>query len=344
MKASSVRAGVVVTTITLYSFAASTVCAQGSAELDSKARSRIEQARASIVVVTIENEGGQLISRASGFFIRKDLVATDNRVVVSGSRVRVSLAGKESAVKVLSPGTYFLPYLLVASRPDVSPLELGDSDKIAVNDKVYMFTDSDGAVSSGTVTGTSTIKDSRIFLISIPVNSSNRGEPVFNGKGDVIGIAAESTDGKSVVFPSSRLALLKHLGEPGGGMGMGTGPGLPSYGPGSGPPRYNEPSRPVERDPNAPATSVDTRPVLLTHIAPRYTEVARKNQVQGSVTMRVLVGADGEVKQIRITRGLPDGLDDQAIAAVRQSKFKPATKDGQAVPFWLLLSVEFNLR
>jgi protein TonB len=60
--------------------------------------------------------------------------------------------------------------------------------------------------------------------------------------------------------------------------------------------------------------------------------------------MRVLVGADGEVKQIRITRGLPDGLDDQAIAAVRQSKFKPATKDGQPVPFWLLLSVEFHLR
>lgn len=76
---------------------------------------------------------------------------------------------------------------------------------------------------------------------------------------------------------------------------------------------------------------------------PRYTETARANKIQGSVTLRVL-GADGDVKQVRVVRGLPDGLTAQAIEAARQAKFKPAVKDGKPVPYWVLIQMEFNLR
>jgi len=126
----------------------------------------------------------------------------------------------------------------------------------------------------------------------------------------------------------------------GGGMGPGDGRGV---GPGSG---YNMGGG----DPRlgggngAPATSVDQQPVLLNNPSPRYTEEARKNKIQGTVLVRVLIGSDGQVKRVTVTRGLPDGLDEQAIQAAYQLRFKPAMKSGQPVSFWKPVSIEFNLR
>jgi protein TonB len=62
------------------------------------------------------------------------------------------------------------------------------------------------------------------------------------------------------------------------------------------------------------------------------------------VLVRVLVDEDGNVKLIRVIRGLPDGLTEEAITAARQTKFKPAMKDGKPVPFWVGLEINFNIR
>jgi TonB family protein len=93
-----------------------------------------------------------------------------------------------------------------------------------------------------------------------------------------------------------------------------------------------------------PKTSVDTKPIPLNNPRPGYTELARQNRVQGTVTARVLVGADGRVKNVRVVRGLPDGLTDQAISAAYNIKFKPAFKDGKPVAFWAPVIIEFRLR
>jgi hypothetical protein len=47
---------------------------------------------------------------------------------------------------------------------------------------------------------------------------------------------------------------------------------------------------------------------------------------------------------VSVVRGLPDGLTEQAIAAAREAKFKPAMKDGKPVPYWVVLEMGFNLR
>jgi TonB family protein len=94
----------------------------------------------------------------------------------------------------------------------------------------------------------------------------------------------------------------------------------------------------------APATIVDTRPILLNNRQPRYTEEARKNKVQGTVLVRVLIGSDGQVKRATVIRGLPDGLDEQAIQAAYQLRFTPAMKNGQSVAYWMPIAIEFNLR
>ncbi len=313
-------------------WAGPTSLAQVPIELDSSARARIEHARASIIMVRVENESAQPVSQAVGFLIRNDLVATDIQKLNKSSRVRVAAATKEGVLKVLSAGNYFLPYVLLEKQSEVSPLHLSDSERVTVNDSVYMI-DDQGAIAAGTVTGTTTIKDMRAFLISLPINSGNKGAPVFNRHGDVIGIAAESPDGRSasLTFPSSLLAKLKQLGEPGVGAGRGEGPAFP-----------RDPSlRDTEKSLDA---RLDTKPVRLSGPTPRYTQAARANGIQGTVTLRVLVGEDGDVQDVRVVRGLPDGLTEQAIEAARQAKFKPATKDGQAVSYWVLLQLEFTLR
>ena len=58
-------------------YAAATFGNQDPSELDSAARDRIEQARASIVIVKMVDQANEAISQTLGFFIRKDLVATD---------------------------------------------------------------------------------------------------------------------------------------------------------------------------------------------------------------------------------------------------------------------------
>jgi TonB family protein len=94
----------------------------------------------------------------------------------------------------------------------------------------------------------------------------------------------------------------------------------------------------------AMAKGVDQRPVPLNNPTPQYTEEARKNGVEGVIIARVLVGADGNVQQVRIVRGLPDGLDEMAIRAAYRLKFKPAMKDGKPAAFWQAVSIEFHLR
>jgi protein TonB len=77
---------------------------------------------------------------------------------------------------------------------------------------------------------------------------------------------------------------------------------------------------------------------------PNYSEEARLNKIQGTVRVRVLVSVDGVVKQVTIVRGLPDGLNEEAIRAVFQLRFRPAIKAGRPVSCWTTVEVDFNLR
>ena len=67
--------------------------------------------------------------------------------------------------------------------------------------------------------------------------------------------------------------------------------------------------------------------------------------MQGVIRVRVLVGADGLVKQVKIIgAGLTDGLNEEAIRAATQIRFQPATRSGQAVAHWVTIEIEFNIR
>ena len=88
-----------------------------------------------------------------------------------------------------------------------------------------------------------------------------------------------------------------------------------------------------------------TMPVLVKEVKPEYTDAAKARKVQGSVELALLVQADGAPgPDIRVTKSLDPDLDQQAIKAARQWRFKPGTKDGQPVPVEVNIEMTFTLR
>ncbi|MFY9572343.1 MAG: TonB family protein [Blastocatellia bacterium] len=102
-----------------------------------------------------------------------------------------------------------------------------------------------------------------------------------------------------------------------------------------------KPIPPGSSNPNV--ETVDTKPIALNNPKPRYTDAARTNKVQGIVFTQLLIGADGNVKRVTVSRGLPDGLDEMAIQTAYQMRFKPAMKEGKPVAYWMSLQIDFTL-
>ena len=76
---------------------------------------------------------------------------------------------------------------------------------------------------------------------------------------------------------------------------------------------------------------------------PGYTKIARKHQVTGTVVIRCVFNASGQVTNLHVIQGLPDGLTERAVEAAQKIKFIPATKDGHPVSMWMELQYNFNL-
>ena len=85
-------------------------------------------------------------------------------------------------------------------------------------------------------------------------------------------------------------------------------------------------------------------PTVLFKVDPQYSEEARKAQYQGTVVLEAIVRSDGTVEILRVVRSLGFGLDDKAIEAVRQWRFRPGTRNGEPVDVTLTIEVNFNLR
>jgi TonB family protein len=84
-------------------------------------------------------------------------------------------------------------------------------------------------------------------------------------------------------------------------------------------------------------------PKLIYGPDPGYTESAKEEHLEGTVVLAVVVGAEGLPHDIRVTRAIGKGLDEEAIDAVRQWRFKPATKDGKPVTVVISVEVTFHL-
>lgn len=156
-------------------------------------------------------------------------------------------------------------------------------------------------------------------------NDASKGPGAGGGIGNGNGDGDGSGDGDGV-GPGER-------GNMGGGRKEGgcCGPG------GSDGNNIREPNR-VYRVPE-----VTQRARVISKPEPQYTEAARKNQVTGSVLLSVIFLETGQITAIRAIKTLPDGLTEKAIAAARQIRFIPASRNGQPVSVYMQLEYNFNL-
>jgi TonB family protein len=85
------------------------------------------------------------------------------------------------------------------------------------------------------------------------------------------------------------------------------------------------------------------RPTILYREKAKYTEEARQNKIQGVVMLQVVFHVNGSINDIRVIRGLPDGLTEKAIEAAKKIRFNPAVKNGAPVSVRGQLEFSFNL-
>jgi len=86
-----------------------------------------------------------------------------------------------------------------------------------------------------------------------------------------------------------------------------------------------------------------TAPVVLYKIEPEYTDEARKARIQGTVILELQVDTDGRPQHIQVRQSLGLGLDERAVEAVRQWKFRPGQLNGHPVVTVALVQVSFRL-
>lgn len=126
----------------------------------------------------------------------------------------------------------------------------------------------------------------------------------------------------------------------GGGVGTGRGTGL---GEGDGSGVGDGSGGGMGGGPYRPGSGVEP-PRLLKEVRATYTDEARRANVTGEVNLEITIRRDGTVSDVRVLRGLRAGLNEQAIAAVRQWRFAPARMKGTPVDVIVEVSVEFTLR
>jgi TonB family protein len=89
--------------------------------------------------------------------------------------------------------------------------------------------------------------------------------------------------------------------------------------------------------------TVDQKARLLSTFEPDSNEFAQANGVAGMAQYHAVIGPDGTVGEVAVSRPIGFGLDENAVAAIRKAKFEPAVKDGKPVAVLLDLNVPFRI-
>jgi len=95
-----------------------------------------------------------------------------------------------------------------------------------------------------------------------------------------------------------------------------------------------EPAEPME---------MDKTPVARDHAPPDYPESARREGLEGTIWLRVLVDQNGKVAQAVVIKSVREDLDQAALENAWKVEYTPAKSKGEPVPVWVVYSVTFKL-
>ncbi len=175
------------------------------------------------------------------------------------------------------------------------------------------------------------IKNPSLVVASTIYGDPKALPPMKGPIGDPTGVPAPPSSGPGTGAGIGRGSGTGVGGGEGGGLGPGRGGNTGGGDMGLGGGRSIEPM------------SGSLRPTILYKEKAKYTEEARQNKVQGTVVLNVVFTSDGRITNIRVVRGLPDGLTEKAIEAAQKIRFNPAVRNGAPVSVRGNLEFTFNL-
>ena len=185
--------------------------------------------------------------------------------------------------------------------------------------------------------------------ISVPVQEAPKPTPEppkVETPPEQLTIPAQTTASAEVSLPGAiqqSAPVSESLGAgTGGGAGTGNGQGVgsgqgsglgPGFGGGTGGGAYR------------PGAGI-TLPCAVREVKPAYTADAMRAKIQGSVWLECIVMPDGSVGEVKVTRSLDPifGLDQEAIKAAKQWRFRPGMRQGAPVPVIITIELTFTLR
>ncbi|MBF0376424.1 MAG: energy transducer TonB [Desulfamplus sp.] len=84
-------------------------------------------------------------------------------------------------------------------------------------------------------------------------------------------------------------------------------------------------------------------PKFARRVMPKYPKVAQRLGIEGEVTLKLLIDASGTLIKVEVVKGAGRGFDEEAVRAVKHSKFSPAVQNGNPVGCVALIKIQFKL-
>lgn len=159
----------------------------------------LDENRVSIAVIVAA--GNTSLKLGTGFFVRSTgLLLTNFHVIEGMELVGVKMPGGSAVLWAKRATGFDLDNDLVVLRVEADtakPITLGDSDQVRVGEPIVVVGNPEGlqqTVSNGLVSGIREVDGRKLFQISAPISEGSSGSPVFDDRGDVIGVVVSSLE------------------------------------------------------------------------------------------------------------------------------------------------------
>ena len=176
-----------------------------------------EKALAATVYLEMYDSNGVILGIGSGFFIRKNQIATNYHVIKGAMRGTAKLVGKSTTYTIegvtATDKTNDLVILKVPAS-GVKSLSLGDSDVVRIGEAVYVAGNPkglEGTFSNGIISSLRDRSTKERLQMTAPISPGSSGGPVLNSKGEVIGVSFMTLVGGQNLNFAIPVNILKEL-------------------------------------------------------------------------------------------------------------------------------------
>jgi S1-C subfamily serine protease len=171
----------------------------------------------SVVLLSMSDASGQVVSLGSGFFVLPDVVVTSLHVIEGMTQGYAKRVGDETyypvAGTVAVDEQHDLVLVKIAGARS-TPLQLGDPEVLTVGDRVFAVGSPrgyEGTFSEGIVSGIRPSGVTRLLQITSPIARGSSGGPVVNARGDVVGVATALVEGEQNINFALPISYLRPL-------------------------------------------------------------------------------------------------------------------------------------